>query len=149
MAGEIVTGISDQPLEVTEAVAQASSVDAGALGVFVGTVRSSAAVPGNETKAVVRLEYEAHPELAELRMRDVAHGAAEKWGLIRVIAWHRTGACELGEPTVVVACSAAHRADALEACRYIIDTIKATVPIWKREVYADGSSWVGAEGEPG
>jgi molybdopterin synthase catalytic subunit len=143
------TGITERPLDVSAAVARASSVDAGALAVFIGTVRESAAVPGNQSKTVVRLDYEAHPQLAPERLEEIARDAAEKWDLLRVLAWHRTGACELGEPTVVVVCGAAHRSDALEACRYVIDTLKATVPIWKREVYADGSSWVGAEGGTG
>jgi molybdopterin synthase catalytic subunit len=144
---EVDTGITDSPIDVTAAIASASSIDAGAVGVFIGTVRESAAVRANESKAVVRLDYEAHPDLAAARLDEIARDAADKWGLLRIVAWHRTGACELGEPTVVVACSAPHRADALEACRHVIDTLKATVPIWKREVYADGSSWVGAEGD--
>ena len=133
---EVDTGITDRPIDVAAAIASASSVDAGAVGAFIGTVRASAAVPANESKAAARLG-------------EIGRDAADKWGLLRIVAWHRTGACELGEPTVVVACSAPHRADALEACRHVIDTIKATVPIWKREVYADGSSWVGAEGDGG
>jgi molybdopterin synthase catalytic subunit len=144
---EVDAGITDAPIDVAAAIAGASSKAAGAVGVFIGTVRESAAVRANESKAVVRLDYEAHPDLAAIRMREIGRDAAEKWGLLRIVAWHRTGACELGEPTVVVACSAPHRADALEACRHVIDTIKATVPIWKREVYADGSSWVGAGGD--
>ena len=94
----------------------------------------------------MRLDYEAHPTLAHERLQSIAREAAERWGLDRVVAVHRTGACEIGEPTVVVACGAAHRAEALDACRWMIDTIKTTVPIWKREVYADGSAWIGAEG---
>lgn len=144
---EVDTGITDAPIDVATAIAIASSTDAGAVGVFIGTVRESAAVRANESKTVVRLDYEAHPDLAAARLGEIGRDAADKWGLLRLVAWHRTGACELGEPTVVVACSAPHRADALEACRHVIDTIKATVPIWKREVYADGSSWVGAEGD--
>ncbi len=144
---EVDTGITDAPIDVAAAIASASSIDAGAVGVFIGTVRESAAVRANESKAVVRLDYEAHPDLATARLDEIARDAADKWRLLRIVTWHRTGPCELGEPTVVVACSAPHRADALEACRHVIDTIKATVPIWKREVYADGSSWVGAEGD--
>jgi molybdopterin synthase catalytic subunit len=144
---EVDTGITDAPIDVATAIARVSSIEAGAVGVFIGTVRDSAAVPTNESKAVVRLDYEAHPDLAAMRLREIGRDAADKWGLLRIVAWHRTGACELGEPTVVVACSAPHRADALEACRHVIDTIKATVPIWKREVYADGTAWVGAEGD--
>jgi molybdopterin synthase catalytic subunit len=116
------------------------------VAVFVGTVRESAAVADNSGKPVTRLDYEAHPELAPRRMEEICSQAAAKWELNDVIAVHRTGVCELGEPTVVVVCGAAHRGDALEACRYVIEEIKATVPIWKKEVYADGSSWVGAEG---
>jgi molybdopterin synthase catalytic subunit len=122
-----------------------SSTESGGIAVFVGAVRSSPAVAANATKAVTKLEYEAHPTLAEEQLEKVARAAAAKWALNRVRAIHRTGVCELGAPTVVVACSAAHRGDALEACRFIIDEIKATAPIWKREIYADGSSWVGAE----
>ena len=116
---------------------------------FVGTVRESAAVADNSSKPVTRLDYEAHPQLAPKRMEEICSETAGKWELNDVIALHRTGICELGEPTVVVVCGAAHRGDALEACRYIIEEIKATVPIWKKEVYADGSSWVGAEGRVG
>ncbi|MFN2490029.1 MAG: molybdenum cofactor biosynthesis protein MoaE [Actinomycetota bacterium] len=143
---EVTTGISTEPLDVSDALATASAPSCGALGIFVGTVRTSAAVAGNADKPVVRLEYEAHLPLADSRLRSIAEEAASKWDLGRITARHRIGACEVGEPTVVVACAAPHRADALEACRWIIDTIKSTVPIWKLEVYADGSSWLGAEG---
>jgi molybdopterin synthase catalytic subunit len=119
----------------------------GGIGVFVGTVRATAAVTSNREKSVTGLEYEAHPELAPQRLRALLDEATGRWDLRCVVAKHRTGACQLGEPTVVVACSSPHRADALDACRWIIDEIKATVPIWKREVYADGSDWVGAESE--
>ena len=142
---DITTSISDQPLDVGAAIADVSGPELGGIAVFVGTVRDSAAVSENVGKNVVRLDYEAHPSLAEDALAQVAFEAAEKWRIRRVIAIHRTGTCELGEPTVVVACGAPHRSDALEACRWMIDTIKQTVPIWKREVYADGSAWVGTE----
>jgi molybdopterin synthase catalytic subunit len=119
----------------------------GGIGVFVGTVRATAAATSNREKSVTALEYEAHPELAPQRLRALLDEATGRWDLRGVVAKHRTGACQLGEPTVVVACSSPHRGDALDACRWIIDEIKATVPIWKREVYADGSDWVGAESE--
>jgi molybdopterin synthase catalytic subunit len=110
---------------------------------FVGTVRDGSSVETNAGKPVVALDYDSHPTLAEQRLREIAFEATTKWDVRKVVAIHRTGHCELGEPTVVVACGAPHRGDALEACRWIIDTIKSTVPIWKREAYADGSSWVG------
>ncbi|MBA2312706.1 MAG: molybdenum cofactor biosynthesis protein MoaE [Actinobacteria bacterium] len=142
----MITAVTADPLDVAALIGQASSPEAGGLGIFVGTVRTSAAVPGKKEAPVVRLEYEAHPALAEERLTSIAEDAAKKWPLERVVAVHRSGACDVGEPTVVVVCAAPHRGDALEACRHVIDTIKETVPIWKREVYADGSSWVGAEG---
>jgi molybdopterin synthase catalytic subunit len=145
----ISSGIASEPLDIAAAIAQGSSPSSGGIAVFVGTVRESAAIADNSAKPVTRLDYEAHPQLAPKRMEEICSEAAGKWELNDVIALHRTGVCELGEPTVVVVCGAAHRGDALEACRYIIEEIKATVPIWKKEVYADGSSWVGAEGRVG
>lgn len=139
------TGISAEPLDIAAEIAAASDLSCGAVASFIGIVRESAAVPGNASKTVTMLDYEAHPTLAASRMEDIAREATTKWGLERVVAVHRTGRCELGEPTVVVACGAAHRAEALEACHWIIDEIKASVPIWKKEIYADGSSWVGSE----
>lgn len=144
MTPEISTAITDEPLTLAEAIAAASSPDCGGIALFVGTVRETTAAPGRGAGPVVRLEYDAHPRLAPERLKEIADEAARKWDLRRVVAVHRVGPCELGEPTVVVACGAPHRADALEACRWIIDTIKEGVPIWKREIYADGSSWVGA-----
>jgi molybdopterin synthase catalytic subunit len=137
--------LTDEPLDVAGALSTAADVECGGIAAFVGTVRASAAVVSNRDRSVIRLEYEAHPTLASERMQSLSNEASEKWDLHHVVARHRTGACELGEPTVVVVCSSPHRADALEACRWIIDELKATVPIWKREVYADGSDWVGAE----
>ena len=139
----IAVAVTDVPLDVAAAIAGASGPDIGGVGVFVGTVRDSSSVESNSDKPVIALDYDSHPSLAEQRLRAIAAEAAGKWDLRRVVAIHRTGHCELGEPTVVVAAGAPHRADALEACRWIIDTIKSTVPIWKREAYADGSSWVG------
>ena len=145
-APEITTGISADPLDVAAAIGAASSQSAGGLGVFIGTVRVSAAAPDHGDRAVVRLEYEAHPSLAPRRLTEIAREAAATWDLTKIVAFHRTGPCDLGEPTVVVCCAAAHRAAALDACRGVIEEIKLTLPIWKREVYADGSSWLGAEG---
>jgi len=142
---EIDAHISEGALDVTAALGSGSSPESGAVAAFIGTVRQTAAVPENDAKNVVGLEYEAHPTLDLARIREIANEAAEKWDLKKVIAVHRSGACDLGEPTVVVVTSAPHRGDALESCRWLIDTIKAGVPIWKKEHYADGSSWVGAE----
>jgi molybdopterin synthase catalytic subunit len=143
------TALSEEPLDLVAVLSEASSPDCGGLASFVGTVRVSPAVDDQVDKSVVRLEYEAHPKLATARLAEIGEAATQKWDVRRLVAIHRTGNCDLGEPTVVVACAAPHRADALEACRWVIDEIKATVPIWKKEVYADGSAWVGSEGEAG
>lgn len=140
-----LTRIEPSPLDVSGAISAAGTPDAGGIAVFVGTVRAAAAVEAHAGDPVVQLDYDVHVDLAERRLAEIAGEAAGKWGLLRVVAIHRSGSCELGEPTVVVACSAPHRAEALDACRWVIDELKATVPIFKREVYADGSSWVGTE----
>ena len=140
----VETGLTERALDVAAAVAAASSPDCGGIALFVGTVRTTPSTTREQGAPVIRLEYDAHPLLAAERIEAIAHEAAAKWDVRRVVAVHRTGACEAGEPTVVVACGAPHRDAALEACRWIIDTIKGSVPIWKREVFADGASWVGA-----
>lgn len=140
---ELHTGLSAAPLDVAALIGD-SPPGSGGTAVFVGTVRrSSAARPGQE---VVALDYDAHPELAGRELERIAGEAAARFSLERVVAVHRTGRCALGEPTVVVVCNAPHRAEALEACRWLIDTLKQTVPIWKKELYDDGSAWVGAAG---
>jgi molybdopterin synthase catalytic subunit len=139
------TGLSPKALDVQALVDDVRDPTCGGIGVFIGTVRDSAAATENSGRRVVRLEYEAHESLAGTKLEEIAFEACEKWSLRRVLAVHRTGSCALGEPTVVVACSSPHRAEALEACRFMIDTIKTTVPIFKKEIYADGSSWVGAD----
>ena len=138
--------VSEQPLDVGAIVGEASDRSCGGIGVFVGVVRDTPSTRSTPPGPVVALEYEAHPALAVPALRAAALTAATRWNLKRVVAVHRSGRCELGDPTVVVACAAPHRAEALEACRWLIDEIKATVPIWKKEIFADGSVWVGTEG---
>jgi molybdopterin synthase catalytic subunit len=95
-----------------------------------------------EGRAVERLEYEAYPEMAEPQMRRIGEEALRRTGATAVALWHRTGTLEVGEASVVVSASAPHRAEAFEACRYAIDTLKADVPIWKKEHGEGGAVWV-------
>ncbi|HWC14142.1 MAG TPA: molybdenum cofactor biosynthesis protein MoaE [Actinomycetota bacterium] len=139
---EIDTAISSEPLDTGAIIGRAGTIETGGIGVFVGTVRATPSAGGRANATVTHLDYEAHPTLAEQRLRELAGEAAEKWGLQRVVAVHRTGRCEVGEPTVVLACSAPHRAEALDACRWLIDEIKRDVPIWKKEHYSHGSAWI-------
>jgi len=116
---------------------EVAGADCGAVVSFVGTVRAT-----NHGKRVVRLEYEAYPEMAVRIFEQIAAQAREKWAA-RIAIHHRTGALEPGEISVVIAAAAPHRGDAFEACRQAIEALKKDAPIWKRELYPDGSSWVG------
>jgi len=129
--------IGPEPLDVGEPLQEVAGTDCGAVVSFTGTVRSS-----NHGKAVVRLEYEAYPEMALRVFAHIASEASERWGA-RVVIHHRTGPLEPGALSVVIAAAAPHRADAFEACRHAIEILKKDAPIWKREFYPDGSSWVG------
>ena len=139
---EVSATISAAPIDVAATIGAAATPEVGGIGVFVGTVRATPGAEGAGDRTVVRLTYDAHPTLAQEALRALAHEAAAKWALTRVVAVHRTGDCELGDPTVVIACSAPHRTAALEACRWLIDEVKTAVPIWKKEFYSDGSSWI-------
>jgi MoaE-MoaD fusion protein len=130
--------LSTEPLDVATVVAEAASDDAGAISTFVGAVRRN-----SRGREVVRLEYEAFEEMAEPMLRSLADELTEKHGLCAVAIHHRVGVVEIGEPSIVIAVSAPHRAAAIEACREAIDTLKQTIPLWKKEIYADGEQWVG------
>lgn len=129
--------IGPEPLSAEAPLEKVAGTDCGAVVSFVGTVRSS-----NHGKAVVRLEYEAYPEMALRVFSHIAAEAQERWGA-RVVIHHRTGSLDPGALSVVIAAAAPHRADAFEACRHAIEFLKKDAPIWKREFYPDGSSWVG------
>jgi molybdopterin synthase catalytic subunit len=129
--------VAQTPLDPEAPLREVAGSDCGAVVSFVGTVRET-----NHGKRVVRLEYEAYPEMA-LRIFDhIAMQARERWAA-RVAIHHRTGPLLPGEISVVIAAAAPHRGDAFEACRHAIEALKKDAPIWKRELYPDGSSWVG------
>jgi MoaE-MoaD fusion protein len=130
--------ISSEPLDIAQVVAEAASDDAGAVASFVGTVRRR-----SRDRDVVHLEYEAFEEMAEPMLAELAAALTAKHGLSAVAIHHRVGRVEIGEPSVAIAVSAAHRAAALEACREAIDTLKETIPLWKKEVYVGGEEWIG------
>ena len=134
----IVTGLSAEPIDAASLVAQVRRPDCGAVVVFEGTTRS----PDGD-RVVERLFYEAYDERAQHQLRAFAEQAVSRWSLGGVVAVHRTGDVPPGEPSVVVAAVAAHRAEAFEAARWLIDTIKAEAAVWKKEIFSDGESWVG------
>jgi molybdopterin synthase catalytic subunit len=129
--------ISSGPLRIQSSIDWVMTDKSGGIDVFIGTVR-------NETKGkrVVRLEFEAYENMALNEMRKIAEQMMAKWPLHKVLIHHRTGTLVMGEIPVIIAVSAAHRDAAFEACRYAIDTLKQTVPIWKKEVFEDGEHWV-------
>ena len=130
--------ISSAPLDLAAAVAEAASDEAGAVATFVGTVRRS-----SRGRDVLYLEYEAYEEMAEPMLARLASELSAKHGLCEVAIHHRIGRVEIGEASVVIAVSAPHRAAALDACHEAIDTLKNTIPLWKKEVYAGGEEWIG------
>src|SRR5262249_17466337 len=121
---KIVTG----PIDITALEAQVSADTNGGICTFIGQVRRQ-----SRGREVAYLEYDAYVPMAEKMMRRIAEEAEERWGC-EIVIHHRFGRIELGEASVVVAVGSPHRAEAFEACRYCIDTLKETVPIWKREV---------------
>ena len=142
--GDDWIGLTGAPLPTDEAATWVVRPDCGGVVVFVGTVRDHAeGRPG-----VVALDYEAYAEQAEPRMAAVAAEARSRFtGVGRIALLHRTGPLAVTEAAVVVAVSAPHRAEAFDAARFCIDTLKATVPIWKKESWAGGEDW-GADATP-
>jgi MoaE-MoaD fusion protein len=126
------------PLDAAAVEAEVRTPAAGAVVVFVGTAREETG-----GRRVVRLFYEAYAAMAEKRLAEICEEARAKHGALRVSLRHRVGECPVGEAGVVIAASAAHRAQAFDACRAAIEEIKRSAPLWKKEHYADGSSWVG------
>ena len=138
MRDHILIRITPDPLPIDDAVAFVGDPAAGGTCVFVGTVRNHSA-EGD----VTGLTYEAWEELAVARLEELGSEMFERWPLRRVALLHRTGALAVGEASVVVACSAPHRADAFEACRHGIERLKEDVPIWKKEALVSGEAhWV-------
>lgn len=131
--------ISSQPIDIQRCINRAMSPESGGIDVFIGTVRNA-----TKGKAVLRLEFEAYEKMALAEMDKIAVQSGERWPVQKLVVHHRTGVLTVGEVAVVIAVSAAHRAAAFEACRYVIDSLKQTVPIWKKEIFEDGEIWVAA-----
>jgi molybdopterin synthase catalytic subunit len=130
--------LSEEPLSLDTVVAEVASEDAGAIATFTGTTRLH-----SRGRTVTHLEYDAYPGMAEKVMADLAETLKHKYELCEVAIHHRVGRVGIGETSVVIAVSAPHRADALAACKEAIDTLKETVPLWKKEVYEGGEEWIG------
>ena len=132
--------ITNDPLDTALAVSQVESPAAGAVAVFVGVTRNNTA-----GRKVLFLEYEAYRPMADRQLGRVADEMRGRWDLRGVAIHHRLGRLEIGEASLVVAASSAHRQAAFEACQYSIDRIKGIVPIWKKEFFEGGEVWVGSQ----
>ena len=130
--------LSATPLSLDAVVAEVRRDEAGAIATFTGTTRNR-----SRGRTVHHLEYEAYEGRAEATMRELAERLKERYDLLEVAIHHRTGRVDIGEPSVMIAVSSAHRADALAACKDAIDTLKETVPLWKKEIYEGGEEWIG------
>ncbi len=133
-----LVALREQALSIDEAVAHVKHGEAGAVCVFMGTVRDH-----NDGLPVVRLEYEAYASMALAEMNRIASELAAETPQLRLAVIHRTGSLAVGDVAIVCAASAPHRGEAYQACRALIDRVKARVPIWKREHGPDGAYWVG------
>jgi molybdopterin synthase catalytic subunit len=133
---KIVDGPIDSPA-VTAAVADHAT---GATVTFIGTTRDH-----NDGRAVTQLEYEAYPEMALTEMRKIGDEARRRWPIAAIAIVHRIGVVPIGEASVVIAVSSAHRAAAFEACHFAIDRLKEVVPIWKKEHFRGGEVWIGSQ----
>lgn len=131
--------ITDQPLDVSECIAIASDVACGGMATFIGTVRNK-----TQNKKVVRLEYEGYESMAIKEIKKIADQAIVSFGVKNIVIHHRIGILLPGDIAVIIVVNAPHRDASFDACRLSIDTLKQTVPIWKKEVFENGEEWVSA-----
>jgi molybdopterin synthase catalytic subunit len=131
--------LTDQPIIVQEVIDAVYSDEAGAVDVFIGTIRNNTG-----KRPVARLEFEAYGPMALREMEKIGEETQRRWPVKKIAIFHRVGRLEIGEIAVVIAVSTPHRRESFEACQFAIDTLKQTVPIWKKEVFFDGEVWVSA-----
>jgi len=132
--------VTDKAIQLQELLDFVTDPEAGAIATFIGTTRDN-----SEGRKVIALEYEAYPEMAEKELARLGDDAKKKWSICRMAIVHRLGPVQITEPSVIIAVSSAHREAAFAACRFAIEEIKRTVPIWKKEVYEGGEIWIGTQ----
>lgn len=131
--------LTEETLVLSECVNFVSSDSVGGIVNFVGTVRNQ-----TKGKTVLRLDFEAYEPMAVSEMRKIAEKALEKFDIQKIAIHHRIGVLKISEVPVIISVSSSHRNAAFEACQFVIDTLKETVPIWKKEHFEDGEIWVSA-----
>ena len=136
--------VTDKPIDLKELVDYVGDPQAGAIATFIGTTRNN-----NEGRKVIALDYDGYSEMAEKELARIGEDAKTKWPICRMAIVHRLGPVQITEASVIIAVSAGHRDAAFAACRFAIEKIKKTVPIWKKEMYEGGEVWIGTQtGQP-
>ena len=131
--------ITNAPIDAEKVIDLVKTDNSGAVNVFIGTVRNS-----TKNKQVIGLEFEAYETMALKEINKIVDKAKSRWPVNAIAIYHRVGALAIGEVPVVIAVSTPHRQQGFEACQFAIDSLKETVPIWKKEIFADGEEWVSA-----
>jgi len=129
--------VGDEPIDTSALLVEVGRPDSGATVLFLGTVRDHS--PGKE--GVTHLEYEVYAEQVEPKIREIIQEAVAKWPILNVVVEHRSGRVTVGESSVAVAVSSAHRSDAFAAAKFLIDELKTRAPIWKKEHWPGGAEW--------
>lgn len=132
----VLVDVLPNPLDINKYISAVEDPGAGAIATFIGVTRDNF-----QGKKVYHLEYEAYEPMARKIMQEICHKAGKKWEVKRIALAHKVGTCGVGETSVIVAVSSAHRNASLEACHWVIDELKARVPIWKKEFYEGGEIW--------
>jgi molybdopterin synthase catalytic subunit len=135
--------ITADPLDPQPFIEHVRRDESGALALFLGVVRNH-----NLGRRVLHLEYDAYPQMAEKKLRQVIEEIMSRWPITDIAIAHRTGRLEIGETSLLVAVSSPHRHEAFEACQHAVNRIKEVAPIWKKEVWEGGEAWIEGEGQP-
>ena len=136
--------VTNQPIDLQELVRFVTDPETGAIATFIGTTRNH-----NDGRKVIALDYDGYPEMAEKELARIGAAARKQWRICRMAIVHRLGPVQITEASVMIAVSSGHREAAFAACRFAIEEIKKTVPIWKKEVFEGGEVWIGTQtGEP-
>jgi len=136
--------VTHEAIDLNELVRYVTNPEAGAIATFIGTTRNN-----NEGRRVIALDYEAYPEMAEKELARIGDDAGKQWPICRMAIVHRLGPVQIGQASVIIAVSSAHRDAAFAASRFAIEEIKKTVPIWKKEMFEGGEVWIGTQtGQP-
>ena len=136
--------VTNEPIDLGELVRYVTDPEAGAIATFIGTTRNN-----NDGRKVIALDYEAYPEMSEKELARIGSDANKQWPICRMAIVHRLGPVQIGEASVIIVVSSAHRDAAFAASRFAIEEIKKTVPIWKKEIFEGGEVWIGTQsGQP-